>query len=120
MHEVSIMQNLLRVVEKTVEKEGGSRVDEIHLKIGEMSGVNVESLRFAFEVLSKGTPADGGRLDVENVPLHARCRDCSHEFHPEEYTFRCPKCGGTGIEIISGREMEIDYILIDEEKREDS
>ena len=115
MHEVSLMKNLLRTVEETVRREGGGPVKVIHLRIGEMSGVNTDALSFAFEVLSKGTSAEKGKLVFERVPLRARCKECGTEFHPDEFVFRCSGCGSPEIEIQAGREMEVDYILLDDE-----
>jgi hydrogenase nickel incorporation protein HypA/HybF len=115
MHEVSVMRNLLDIVEATAEREGAERIDVIHLRIGEMAGINYESLKFAFEVLSKGTRAEGGRLEYDKVDLLVRCLECSHEFGPEEMVFRCSACGSGRVDIIAGREMEVDYILLDEE-----
>jgi len=115
MHEVSVMRNLLDIVGKTAEHEDAEKVDVIHLRIGEMAGINYDSLQFAFEILSKGTKAEGGRLEYEKVALSAACADCSHEFSPEELVFRCPECGSGRVDIIAGREMEVDYILLDEE-----
>jgi hydrogenase nickel incorporation protein HypA/HybF len=114
MHEVSLMQNLLEVVAATAKREGSGRVDLIHLRIGEMAGVNMDSLSFAFEILSKGTAAEGGRLECETVALRARCSSCGADFHPDDLVFRCPVCRSAAIEVTSGREMEIDYILLDE------
>ena len=114
MHEVSLMKNLLAVVEKAAEREGSDHVDVIHLRLGEMSGVNIDSLTFAFEVLSEGTVAEKGRLEFERIPLVIRCNDCNYDSQPETLVFRCPKCESTKMELISGREMEIDYILVDE------
>lgn len=119
MHEVSLMKNLLRTVEDAAEREGGGPVQVIHLRIGEMSGVNTDALSFAFEVLSKGTAAEGGRLEFERVQLRARCRECGVEFHPDEFVFRCAGCGSPEIEILAGREMEVDYILLDDEITEE-
>jgi len=115
MHEVSLMQNLLDIVSKTVEREGGTKANLIHLRLGELSGVNKDALRFAFDVLAKGTVAEGAKFEIEDVPLRVQCSDCGEEFSPEELTFRCENCGSTNIEITSGREMEIDYILMDDE-----
>ena len=70
---------------------------------------------FAFGILSKGTRAEGGRLEYDRVSLKGRCSSCSHEFGPEDLVFRCPECGSADIEILAGREMEVDYILLDEE-----
>ncbi len=115
MHEVSVMRNLLDIVEKTADREGAEKINVIHMRIGEMAGINFDSLEFAFDILSKGTRAEGGRLEYVRVDLLARCAGCSHEFGPEELVFRCPECGSGRVDIIAGREMEVDYILLDEE-----
>ncbi|MBN1163297.1 MAG: hydrogenase maturation nickel metallochaperone HypA [Candidatus Krumholzibacteriota bacterium] len=115
MHEVALMQNLLRVVEEAAEKQGGGKVKLVHLRIGEMAGVNTESLRFAFQVLSPGTRVEGGELEFEKIPLRIKCLSCGEDHCPPELTFRCPRCGGANMEIISGREMDIEYIMMDEE-----
>jgi len=114
MHEVSLMKNLLGVVAGAAGREGGGPVRTIHLRIGELSGVNEDALRFAFDVLSRGTIAEGGTLECEIIPLAARCRECGAEFHPRDLVFLCPSCGGADIEVITGREMEVDYICIDD------
>ncbi len=109
------MRNLLDIVEATAVRERAERVDVIHLRIGEMTGINYQSLEFAFEILSKGTRAEGGRLEYDRVDLRGKCAECSREFSPEELVFRCPDCGSGRVDIIAGREMEVDYILLDEE-----
>ena len=109
------MRNLLDIVEATAKREGAGKIDVIHLRIGEMAGVNYQSLEFAFEILSKGTRAEGGRLEFEKVSLRGRCSGCSVEFSPDDLVFRCPECGSGSVDIIAGREMEVDYILLDEE-----
>ena len=116
MHEVSLMQNLLDVVSATVKREGGEKVNVIHLKLGDLSGVNRDALEFAFEVLKDGTVAEKSKLEIENVPLKARCKDCGTDFSPSDLIFRCEKCGSSNLEIVSGREMEIDYILMDDDE----
>ncbi|MCK4537557.1 MAG: hydrogenase maturation nickel metallochaperone HypA [Candidatus Krumholzibacteria bacterium] len=115
MHEVSLMQNLLRMVGIAASKQGDSPVTEIHLRIGKMAGVNRESLKFSFDILAKGTIAENAILVIEDVPFNIHCSDCGSDFNPDDFTLRCPECEGTSIEITSGREMEIDYILVDDE-----
>ena len=115
MHEVSLMKNLLDTVEETARRESGEPVKVIHLRIGELSGVNIEALTFAFEVLKEGTLSSGASLEFERVPLEARCKRCDTDFRPEQLIFRCAKCGSGDIEILSGREMHVDFILIDDE-----
>ncbi len=119
MHEVSLMENLLNVVASAAGREGGGTVRTIHLRIGELSGVNEDALRFAFDVLSRGTVAEGGTLECEKVPLTARCRSCGAEFSPQEFVFFCPSCDSSEIDVKTGREMEVDYIYMDDEADRD-
>jgi hydrogenase nickel incorporation protein HypA/HybF len=118
MHEISLMENLLEIVGDAARKENGGKVTVIHLRIGEMSAVNTDALNFAFEVLSKGTVAEGGRLECERVPLEMRCSVCGATSRPEDFVFRCPRCGATEVVLNAGREMEIDYILMDDDNNE--
>jgi hydrogenase nickel incorporation protein HypA/HybF len=116
MHEVSLMQNVIRVAEEAAAEQGGGRIAAIHLQIGKMAGVNVDSLKFAFDIISKGTSAEGGALEIENVPLRLRCAECGDQFSPDQFVLKCISCGSADIEIISGREMQIDYITVGEEE----
>jgi hydrogenase nickel incorporation protein HypA/HybF len=115
MHEISLMENLLEIVGDTARREDGGRVTVIHMRIGEMSGVNIDALNFAFEVLSKGTLAEGSTLECERVPLEMQCSACGADSRPKDLVFRCPLCGATEIVLNSGRELEIDYILMEED-----
>ncbi len=110
------MQNLIEVVKSAAEAEGGGKVKAVHLKIGRMSGVNAESLRFAFDILSEGTAIEGGRLEIEMIPLKIHCGGCSGDFNPQQFTMTCPSCGSRDMAIVSGREMEVDYILLEDGK----
>lgn len=112
MHEVSLMSNLLGIVDRVACAEHQGPVRVIHLKIGEMSGVNPDALRFAFEVLSRGTTSEGGSLEIERVPVTVRCARCGAETAPVDLVFRCGSCGSGEIEVLTGREMEVDYILV--------
>ncbi len=108
------MGELLAIVDRAARTEGGGPVRTVHLRIGEMAGVNEEALRFAFEVMSKGTAAEGSKLEIEKVPLRARCGACGADSNPADFVFRCPACGSGDVMILAGREMEVDYILVGE------
>jgi hydrogenase nickel incorporation protein HypA/HybF len=112
------MKNLLAIVERSARDEGADRVRLVHLRIGELAGVSADALRFAFEVMSKGTAAEGGTLEIEHVPLGVRCAGCGKTSTPRDFVFRCPACGSTEIEIVTGREMEVDYIEAGDDEAE--
>ena len=110
MHEVSICESIVDIITVHAAKEQAKKVTSVRLRVGEMAGVVEDALRFAFEVVSKDTVAEGARLDIDHVPLMARCRSCNREFHIVGYAFSCKHCDSPEIEVISGREMQIEDI----------
>lgn len=107
MHELSIAESVLSIVEDYARRNDASKVLSVKLRIGEMSAVQPEALAFCFEICANGTVAEGASLEIERVPLSARCRDCNATFDVEVYCFLCPDCGSTEVEIISGRELQV-------------
>jgi hydrogenase nickel incorporation protein HypA/HybF len=107
MHEVGLMQDALRIALDRARQEKAKRVLAIRMRIGALSGVVPDALSFAFECLSRGTPAEGGRLEIESVPAACWCASCNKEFEAPELGFECPACGKTSTEIRRGREIEV-------------
>jgi len=62
MHEVSLCESILRIIEKQAEKDGFSHVVSLTLTVGELSGASTEALAFCFPFVAKGTLADGAAL----------------------------------------------------------
>ena len=106
-------ENTLQIVLAEAQKHGAQKVAVIRLKVGAMTHVNPESVAFYLEILAKGTPAEGVRLEADLIPLRARCRACAEEFGVVESQFACPHCGETGTEIVSGRELYVDSIEVE-------
>jgi hydrogenase nickel incorporation protein HypA/HybF len=117
MHEAFLMKNLLAAVEKAAHEEAGGPVRVVHLRIGDMAGVSTDALRFAFDVMARGTAADGASLEIEAIPLIVRCKACGAEWQPGDFVFVCSACGSFELDVLSGREMEVDYILVGDEER---
>jgi hydrogenase nickel incorporation protein HypA/HybF len=103
MHELGITRN---VVALCTERAGGGRVTRVRLTIGKLSGVLAESVRFCFDVVAKGTPLDGARLEIEEPPGLGRCADCGEEVPLAELFGRC-RCGSTNVRVIAGSELLI-------------
>ena len=110
MHELSIAQSLLRIVEDESKKHGASRVTRVSVRIGSLSAIVPESLTFSFEIISEKTIAEGAGLDIEVVPARGRCQDCDIDFEVDGFLFFCPQCGGVASEIVCGKELEIAHI----------
>jgi hydrogenase nickel incorporation protein HypA/HybF len=111
MHEVGIMESALALVQRQVTAHQASRADRVVLRIGTLAGVEPESLRFAFDVVSRGTVAEGATLEIESVPAAAYCPTCQQEFAVETgFIFICTGCGDLCGEIRRGRELELSRI----------
>ena len=107
MHELSIMQSALSQALEEARRAGATRVEEIRLRIGVLSGVVPDALQFAFETLAEGTPAATAALTIESVPARFWCSACRQEFESERFSAECPGCHTVSNELRSGREMEL-------------
>ena len=113
MHELAITQSMFDLVMKHAEQAEAKKVKKINLIIGEMTGVVSECVDFYLGFLSKGTIAEGAVLNVETVPAKAACRDCGETFELKEFDWTCPGCGGTSLQISSGKELFVESIEVE-------
>ncbi|HEX9047944.1 MAG TPA: hydrogenase maturation nickel metallochaperone HypA [Verrucomicrobiae bacterium] len=107
MHEVSIMIEALRLADDAAKNAGASRVRKLRLRIGALSGVVPEALRFAFDVARENTLAAQATLEIESVPAACWCPACRMEFPSADFYGECPRCHQPSGELRQGREMEI-------------
>ena len=108
MHEVGIMAAAIRAVLQQAACNGASRVHRIVLRIGTLSGVDPEALRFAFDVVAHDTAAAGAALQIDEVPALAHCAACNSDFSATSgFLFACPHCGGLSGNVRQGRELEL-------------
>lgn len=107
MHEVGLMQNALIIALRRAAEEGATRVHRLTLRVGPLSGAVPEALEFAFEVIARGTIAEGARLEVERVPIVCYCPTCALEFQPGDLFCECPQCHHPSAEVRRGRELEL-------------
>lgn len=105
IHEVGIAQQIVQLAEQAARRHGLTTIREIEVEVGPLSGVNLESLRFAFEVVRRGTLAAEAVLTVRTAPLVLRCRNCQSEYAAEPDDLACPVCEQEAVEVLQGREM---------------
>ena len=109
----------LQIIETATESippdAGDVRVEKINLKIGKLAAVVPDSLRFCFDVAVKDTPLDGAKLVIQELPVVARCRDCDTQWTISSPAFTCENCNSGSLEILSGRELDIESIEITQE-----
>jgi len=112
---MSIVQALIEQVEAEVEKSGQSgRVVGLDLVVGRLSGVNVDSIRFAYEVLSPGSILEGSTLRINEPTAYSVCRACGVREPIEELLMYCPRCGSGDIVIADGRDLLLQSIELEQ------
>jgi hydrogenase nickel incorporation protein HypA/HybF len=111
MHEASITQAMLGMA---LEHAQGQRITDIYLQVGKMSFVVPECVEFYFEVLSKGTLAEGARLHFETQPIEMTCTDCGRQADLTEFMDEQPRaimvkaldrgceCGSKNLRVTGG------------------
>jgi hydrogenase nickel incorporation protein HypA/HybF len=112
MHELSIAA---AVVDTAVRHAAGRRVTVVTVRFGRLRQIVPTSLAFAFDVVARETVCDGARLEQEVVPARLRCAPCAHEWEIDLPAFRCPRCGGADVAVLSGEELEVESIEIEED-----
>jgi hydrogenase nickel incorporation protein HypA/HybF len=118
MHEAGIAQSIIDIAETVARERAGAPILKIHLKLGAFTGVVREALEFAFEALKSDTLASHATLEIETIPLIGACPACGWTGPPEEdYCLVCPRCG-TPATIVSGREMQVEWVELDDSKGE--
>ncbi|MEP7065933.1 MAG: hydrogenase maturation nickel metallochaperone HypA [Gemmatimonadota bacterium] len=108
MHELSIAMSLVEIATEEASRLGDVRIDAVHVRLGPLSGVVEESLRFSFGLVSQGTAIDGSRLEIEHVPLTVYCMQCATTRHPRSIQhLRCPVCDAPTADIVRGKDLEL-------------
>jgi hydrogenase nickel incorporation protein HypA/HybF len=117
VHELAIAESLLDIVLEEGHRHNLQKVSVIRLQIGALAAVMPEALNFSFEMVSQNTIATGATLEIETLPVVARCSACDLNFEVENQVFLCVRCGQPVFELISGRELSM--VSLEGETRDD-
>ena len=114
MHELGIANSILEAVRKERERLNGARVTKVGVRIGELAGVDPEALSFGFEILVKDSDLEPLTLEIESISRRHECSHCRHVFAVVDYRVDCPACGSTETRCISGDELDLAYLEVEE------
>ena len=106
LHEATLAENILEIAFKAAPNK---KILAVGLTLGEMAGVEVDSLSLSFDILKKNTPADRAELKIKRIPITATCNKCHKTFRLNNYNFFCPECDGILI-LQSGKELLVEFV----------
>ena len=107
MHEMSIAESLVDLIEEQGCSQQFSRVRLIRVKLGALGHVEPKALRFCFDAVSRGTIAEGADLDLETVAGEGWCARCSRSFAIAARYDICPVCGQSHVRMTAGDELRL-------------
>ena len=115
MHEMGIAMEIVDIAKASIPEDmQGAQIRRVNLQVGKLSAIVADSLRFCFDLVVKDTPLEGAELAIEEVPVVARCKDCQAQWTVTEPVFTCNACRSGAIDILSGRELDIKSIEIED------
>jgi len=107
MHEVSLAEGVLQLIEDAARQQHFSKVTTVWLEIGQLAGVEGEALRFCFDAVTRGSVAEGAQLEIVATPGSGWCAQCSACVALSESLGACPRCGGYRVRVTGGTEMRV-------------
>lgn len=107
MHEMSLAESVLGLIEDRTLREGGQRIKMVRLEIGKLSAVEPEAMRFCFDAVAQGTLAEGAMLDIVEQEGSAWCFDCNREVPLAARHDPCAACGGFRLQVAEGTAMRV-------------
>jgi hydrogenase nickel incorporation protein HypA/HybF len=107
MHEMSLAEGVLQIIEDAAKEQDFRRVKTVWLEIGRLAGVEVEAMRFCFEAVTRDSVAQSAELQIIETPGRAWCMQCADTVEVQALYDACPRCGGYQLQVTGGNEMRV-------------
>lgn len=114
MHELSIANSILDTVRSEAARRPGARLTKVGVRVGELAGLDPDSLSFCFDALVTGSDLAPLWLDIETRPRRQLCLQCGRAFRVVDYVVSCPDCGAEETRCVGGDELEVVYLEVEE------
>ncbi|MEJ2058981.1 MAG: hydrogenase maturation nickel metallochaperone HypA [Gammaproteobacteria bacterium] len=107
MHEMSLCESVLQIIEQQAQTNGFQRVKTVRLEIGALAGVELEAMRFGFDAVTRKSIAQGATLDIIELPGRAWCLTCGQSVEISQRYDPCPACGSYTLQVTGGDELRV-------------
>ena len=113
MHEMSLAEGVLQVIEQQARQQAFVRVLSVRLEIGRLAGVEVEAMRFCFDAVTRDSVAQGATLIIDEPEGQAWCMPCGLSVPLPQRGSACPHCGGWQLQPTGGTELRITELEVE-------
>jgi hydrogenase nickel incorporation protein HypA/HybF len=111
MHELGVIIEVVKTVERFAEKNSVKQIDTLVLQIGELSSMIPQYIESCYPAAVDGTLLEKTKLKIEVLPGNGMCRECGKVFNLLKNEGTCPDCGFNDFKILSGKEFMIKEIV---------
>lgn len=113
MHEMALAEGILRIIEDQAAARGFQRVRRVRVEVGRLAGVEIEALRFSFDVVVNESVAESALLEIVETPGQGWCMECGTTVEISALYDACPLCGSYQVHATSGMEMRVLDLEVD-------
>lgn len=113
MHEMSLCEGVLQVLESEAKRQNFQQVKTVWLEIGAMAGVEIEAMRFCFDAVTRQSLAEGAKLEIIAIPAQAWCLNCAQTVTVQHRFDACPQCGSYQLQVTQGEELRIKELEVE-------
>jgi hydrogenase nickel incorporation protein HypA/HybF len=113
MHEMALAESMIAIVEDAMHSSGVARVKTVIVEIGVLGHVSPEAMAFCFDAVSRGTLAEGARLDIIRVAGQGWCLECGKTVALAERFGACPECGRHHVQMTAGDELRVKELEVE-------
>jgi hydrogenase nickel incorporation protein HypA/HybF len=112
VHEVSLAQSVLDIVERAASAQRFARVTQLTLEVGALAAVDPAALQFALEAVAHGSLLEGAQFTLHTPPGRAFCFGCAEEVSVLARGHACPRCGSYRLHVTQGDDVRVVEMIV--------
>ena len=113
MHELSLCQNIVKIINHQLIDMDCQKVTKVNLEVGQLAAVDKSALQFAFDAVTMDSKIQGAHLEIIEVEGQAICDNCHAQVAISQYYDACSACQQFSLQIIQGEELRVQSIEVE-------
>ncbi|MGD1821867.1 MAG: hydrogenase maturation nickel metallochaperone HypA [Pleomorphochaeta sp.] len=112
MHELTILVELVDMVESAMRENNINKIDTVVIQVGQLSSIVPRFMYEYYPNATDGSMLEGSSLKIEMIPGNGLCHHCNKVFNVVKSKGKCPICQADDWEMLSGQEFMLKEIRI--------
>jgi hydrogenase nickel incorporation protein HypA/HybF len=113
MHEMSLAESVLQIIEQAGQEQGFTAVKTVWLEIGQLACVEPDAMRFCFDAIMSNSIATGAKLEIIEIAGQGWCIQCACNVPLSALHESCPHCKSYPIRVTSGDAMRVKELEVE-------